>query len=176
MRGGLQSTNSKRERAFTLIELLIAIAIAAILLSAGVPSFSALIGDNRLAAQAADFQTSLAYARSEAIRRAQNVAVGASQPVAGNQFGGGWVTWVDANGNGSRDAGELTLRSHADLGGSTFKSSGAQTAVAFLPSGFLNAAGIFTILLCDSRTGAVGQLFTILGSGMADVSASAQCP
>lgn len=170
------SITVERQRGFTLVELLIAISIVAILLSAGVPSFSSLIGDNRLAAQAADFQSSLAYARSEAIRRAQNVAVGASQPIAGNQFGGGWVVWVDANGNGVRDAGELTLRSHTDLGGSTFKSSGAQTTVSFLPSGFLDAASAFTIKLCDTRTGTVGQQFTILGSGMTDVGSSAACP
>ena len=163
-------------RGFTLIELMVAIAVVAILMTTGVPAFSSLIGNNRLAAQAADFQGSLGYARSEAIRRGQNVVVGASQPVTGNQFGGGWVMWVDSNSNGVLDAGEVTLKSHADLGGNTFKSSGTQTTVSFLPTGFLNAASTFTIKLCDNRTGAVGQMFTLLGSGMTDLNQSASCP
>lgn len=59
-----------RQSGFTLVELMVTIAIAAILLGVGVPSFRTVIENNRIAAASNDVVTGLQYARSEAIRRA----------------------------------------------------------------------------------------------------------
>ena len=59
-----------RQSGFTLVELMVTIAIAAILLGLGVPSFRTLIENNRIAAASNDVVTGLQFARSEAVKRA----------------------------------------------------------------------------------------------------------
>lgn len=54
---------------FTLVELMITIAVAAILLATATPSFTSLIQNHRLVAQHNDFVANLNLARSEAVKR-----------------------------------------------------------------------------------------------------------
>lgn len=63
---------------FTLIELMVTIAIAAILAAIAAPSFSELIKSDRITAQANDLYSQLLFARSEAIKRGYPVIVCAS--------------------------------------------------------------------------------------------------
>lgn len=58
---------------FTLVELMVTLAVAAILLTVGVPSFRQLIISNRLTAAANDMVVAINVARSEAIKH--NAAV-----------------------------------------------------------------------------------------------------
>lgn len=60
-------------RGMTLIELMIGIAITALLLAFGLPSFSAWMANSRVRGTAESLQSGLAVARAEAIRRNQNV-------------------------------------------------------------------------------------------------------
>ncbi len=54
-------------RGFTLLELMVTLAVAAILLSVGVPTFRSVIMDNSLACQVNQFVTSVNMARSAAV-------------------------------------------------------------------------------------------------------------
>lgn len=58
-----------------MIELMIAIAVLAIILALGAPAFNSAIQNNRAAATANDLVTALQLARSEAVKRRQNVVV-----------------------------------------------------------------------------------------------------
>jgi type IV fimbrial biogenesis protein FimT len=58
-----------RQKAFTLIELMIIITILGILLSIAVPSFSDWLQRKRLSAAASDYVALINYARSESIKR-----------------------------------------------------------------------------------------------------------
>lgn len=60
-------------RGLTLIELLIGIAITALLLAFGLPSFGTWMANSRVRGTAEGLQSGLAVARAEAIRRNQNV-------------------------------------------------------------------------------------------------------
>lgn len=62
-------TASRRQHAFTLVELIVAVAVAAILLTIGVPSFRDFILRQRLKSVQAQLVTDLQYARSEAAAR-----------------------------------------------------------------------------------------------------------
>lgn len=73
-------------RGFTLVELLVTISIAAVLLTLAVPSFSTLILNQQVRVSAGDLQTSLFFARSEAIKRAADVSV----VPAGGDWKNGW--------------------------------------------------------------------------------------
>ncbi len=62
-------------RGFTLIEAMLVIAVLAILLTAGLPSFASLIDRQRLRGAAADVHAALLLARAEAMRRGTAVSV-----------------------------------------------------------------------------------------------------
>ncbi|NMG03320.1 GspH/FimT family pseudopilin [Azoarcus taiwanensis] len=65
----------KKVRGFTLIELMIAITVLAVLLGIGVPSFRSIIQNNRATSTTNDVVAAFQVARSEALKRRQNVTV-----------------------------------------------------------------------------------------------------
>lgn len=84
---------------FTLLELLIALAIAAIVAAVGVPGLGAYVAEQRLHSRADALLRSLERARSEAIRRAARVDVcPANAACAGGAlpWEGGWAIVPDA--------------------------------------------------------------------------------
>lgn len=62
-------------KGFTLVELMVTIAIAAILVAIAVPSLRGMILANRIQGAASEFQSALAIARSEAIKRGGDARV-----------------------------------------------------------------------------------------------------
>ena len=80
-----------RNRGFTLIELMVVLAIAAILLTVGVPSFRDLMIKNRLSGQIQEFYNAINFARSEAIKRGNFVSICKSSD--GSTCGGSNVSW-----------------------------------------------------------------------------------
>ncbi|MCH6550161.1 MAG: prepilin-type N-terminal cleavage/methylation domain-containing protein, partial [Proteobacteria bacterium] len=60
---------SERTRGFTLFELMITLAVAALILSLGVPGFRNFIQNNRATTHTNDLVTALNLGRSEATRR-----------------------------------------------------------------------------------------------------------
>lgn len=64
---------ARRSRGFTLIELMIGLAIMALLLGMGLPAFSAWLANSKVRNAAETLQTGLSLARSEAMRRNQTV-------------------------------------------------------------------------------------------------------
>ncbi len=65
----------KTNNGFTLIELMVTLAVAIVVLSVGIPVFSTLIANNRAAADSNALVTALQYARSEAVKRGAPVRV-----------------------------------------------------------------------------------------------------
>jgi type IV fimbrial biogenesis protein FimT len=64
----------KQQSGFTLIELLVTIAVAVILATVAVPGFQSMVASNREAADYNEILTGLIYARSEAVKRRQEVS------------------------------------------------------------------------------------------------------
>jgi type IV fimbrial biogenesis protein FimT len=119
-------------RGFTLIELLVTISIVAILLTLAVPSFSDLILNQQVRVSAGDLQTSLFYARSEAITRAADVNVIPS----GGDWKNGWTVQL---------ADGTVLRSQAALNDQLASMSGA--TVTYQSDGHLPPPVIGTIVM-----------------------------
>ncbi|MDR0735711.1 MAG: GspH/FimT family pseudopilin [Zoogloeaceae bacterium] len=89
----------KNHCGFTLYELLITLAIIAILTALATPGFGVLIQRNRVASAASDITASITYARSEAIRRGRAVALcPAGGPAgAGASLQNGWTIEASAD-------------------------------------------------------------------------------
>lgn len=102
---------------FTAIELMVTVAVLAILAALAVPSFQLLLERWRVREATEGLQSTLYYARSEAIKRGGNVVLRKNpqgtdgcQEAGGTQaWGCGWFVFVDSNGNGTRQTTEEIL-------------------------------------------------------------------
>jgi type IV fimbrial biogenesis protein FimT len=83
---------------FTMIELIVTIAIAAVIAALGVPSFNLLIQNSRTSALTNDLSSGLNLARTEAITRADQVDLCPSNDGAscGGNWTDGWIVIVNA--------------------------------------------------------------------------------
>lgn len=101
-----------------MIELMVTLAVAAIVVTMAVPSFQSMINGNRLTSAANEMIGSLQLARSEAIRRNGRAGVCMSTNTNSGEDAtcatanvDGWITFVDANDDGDFDkAGDTLLR------------------------------------------------------------------
>ncbi|SMF43212.1 type IV fimbrial biogenesis protein FimT [Alteromonadaceae bacterium Bs31] len=89
----------KKENGLTLIELMIGIAVFAILVSLAAPQFTNLMRKQEMKSQASLLKSALAYARNEAISRSSGVNLcgttdGVSCSKAKN-WSAGWLVYVD---------------------------------------------------------------------------------
>ncbi len=104
----------------TLVEMLIVIAIAALLASIAFPSYKAMIVSGRISTVTSDLHSSLLLARSEALKRGLSVAMcksaspNAANPVCDASandvgWGTGWIIYVDTDGSRTRNGGEEVI-------------------------------------------------------------------
>jgi len=154
-----------KQSGFTLIEMMVVLAIAVILTTTAVPSFQTFIQNNRMTTASHQFIASLNLARSEAVKHGKQVTICKSSDsancTASNGWEQGWIIFVDEDGNGARDVGtDEILRVQNTLAG--IDSISGQTHVAnlisYADSGFpqLTTGGslspqLSTLVICDSR-------------------------
>ena len=162
-------------RGFTMVELMVVIAIAAILATLAFPSFRTLMQNQRLGTQANEFIADLNFAKSEAVKRVGLVGVCVSSDGAtctGGSWEAGRVIFADVNNDGAWDGGDLVLRIRDGLAGNnTLRPSVAfpNDTILFSPRGALAAGGGATLAVCDSRGKDYGKAVVINAAGQARV-------
>ena len=105
----------KRDTGFTLIELMVTLAVAALLLAGAVPTMRSITQNNLLAAVTNRLVATFQFARSEAVERRTQVSVCAANAdaTACSQSATwdtqGWLSFVDLDGDGVMDTGGDTI-------------------------------------------------------------------
>ncbi|MFW6092455.1 MAG: GspH/FimT family pseudopilin [Pseudomonadota bacterium] len=84
---------------FTIVELMVSLAVAAILVGMAVPAFTGFIEQRTMSARANDFLLAVTYARSEAARRGSGVSVHALGSDDDNEWGEGFCVVAGNPGN-----------------------------------------------------------------------------
>jgi len=163
-----------RLHGFTLVELMVALAILAILLAIAAPSYRDFVVDSRMSGEANEFLTGLTFARSEAVKRNRPVSMCKSGNGTGCANSGdweqGWIVFVDLPTGtiGSYDSGTDTiLRVHAALNeqSTLVGTTDVEDYVSYVPDGRSQMAGggaqAGTFDLCTAGVPAAGRQITL---------------
>lgn len=152
MRFAYGARSTGRCKGFSLVELMVTVAIVAILASVAAPSFMSMLALNRLSSQTNDFIGAIQYARSEAIKLNRSVSLCrvASAVATACAGGGEWSHWVVRS-----DAGMVLRRGSVSGAGTTLRVSSTldDDSLTFLGSGLSNASdGANALRVCTSSS------------------------
>lgn len=166
---------------FTLLELLVTVALTSILLTAAVTGFRSLVSSTRVVGLENEFVAAMHFARSEAVRRRRAVGVSAVNPaIPANEWGAGLTVWLDADDDGAFDAAKDTvLRVGQAAAGGTARldSVAGVSALRFMGSGFIASfvpdtpgGATSSFRVCDGKA---GRLVTLRATGQVTSSVQA---
>ena len=170
-----------RDSGYTLIELLVAVAVLGILLGVSAPAFQSVIKDSRQVTAYNQIASVLRFARSEAIKQSSGITVcpRSTDTACGTDWSKGMLVFHDALSNGnplvldssdtilrviSTSLNGLTVSANAIVRPSTTTAN--QTSIRFEGRGQANWAN-GTWLLCDDRGEAFARALIVNGAGVA---------
>lgn len=158
--------SAKVTRAFTLIELMITVAVLGIIAAIATPSFTAIIEQNRTSKAANEFVGQLNLVRAEALRRGQAVSLCPADAELSKCDGTEWSRYVALEGEGDEEGGTVILARQLPSGVTL---SGLGSKLKINRSGTLADSGISVTVSPKSGVDSRKQCITIIGSGSASV-------
>lgn len=159
----------------TLLELLIAMSIAAILATLAIPSMQGLIAEARIASAVSNLASLMTYARSMAIDSNRKITlcptIDRTACGEASEWKHGAMVFADSNGNSQRDSDEPLIRYRSMnrlleiFSGSTPHTSGrSRKRVVFSPSGSARGYTI-SIRFCAPQDAAPARVLVLQNSG-----------
>jgi type IV fimbrial biogenesis protein FimT len=118
------AVSAARSAGFSLPELMVVVAIAAVAIGVAAPGFGELARAQRLRSAATDLFAAIGLARAQAIARNERVKLMPADP-AGQDWSRGWTVFVDRDGDRQPGDGDEIIAVHGPL------AEGVATAFAF---------------------------------------------
>ena len=151
-----------RIKGFTLVELMVTLAILVILLAIGVPQLRVFLDKQKVAADAESLESSIKLARSEAIKRSGQVSIcpiataGVTPPTCNTaaqaNWSNGWLVFIDYTNSAGFTGGDYDpstdtiLRQEQAIRSGSITSSAPNAVISYRATGISTAsAGTFTI-------------------------------
>jgi prepilin-type N-terminal cleavage/methylation domain-containing protein len=150
---------NRTQSGFTILELMMTMAILVLIISMAMPSMTGFVQRNRLSAEVRGIVGAVALARSEAISRRLDVAV---LPQTPGDWASGWRV-MEVN-NLSAPVGNVFRQSDPFPTGYTLVFQNAATALEFNPRGVLNLPANEVITLSDGKGHTVTVHMPLSGS------------
>ncbi len=176
----------RRDSGFTLIELMIAVALVAILLATAVPALDDFTNDARQTGAINDFISSIHLARNTAITTNSRVTMCASASGTNcelTSWDAGWIVFGDLNSNGALDVGETIVSASAAVEGLSIQSGEFPAALMYRPNGRAMTAALTgnsgEFAVCDFRGADYAKVILVEISGrprMSEKKASGAAP
>jgi type IV fimbrial biogenesis protein FimT len=169
-----QGLAQRPPQGFTLVEILIALAIASILAALAAPSFTSFINNTRLSSAAMLLVSDLNHARSEAIKRNSRVLIcvrnsAGTDCATGTNWQAGWLVCTDADSDNACDATTTTNPNPIDVRpalNNKLTLTGSAAVLRFNPNGTQGSgAAAATLTLSGTWTGVVARVITIAVTG-----------
>lgn len=161
----MRKHSTTRQSGFTLVELVVMLAVLVVLVSYVVPSYQTMIANSAIRSTAVELVSVLGNARADSLSRRVCATVTLSS--------GGWsLIYPDTATAGCPASTMTAIKSNGTPSGSAVAmqvvdSAGTKvTSITFQPNGFINVAKspvVFTV--CDNRTGETGKQVTLQKSG-----------
>ena len=154
---------ANRQRGFTMIEMVIVMTMVAVLAAIAVPNMRKYVLNGRITSTTQELYRSIQTARSEALKRQNNVVMCASaNPTAGDSAvcatSGitGWIVFEDADNNWDHatDGTEELLEAHTYDTSKLSIVADSTAEISYAATGFINSSGgtnTKAIVICDSR-------------------------
>ncbi len=165
-----QSTQKRQQRGLTLLEMLIALAVAAIVLTVVAPSVQNLLAKNRVTSEINELSAVIQFARYTAIDQNSRTLVCPASDFANcsTNWNQAKIVFIDNNNNNKRDTSEPLLLT-TQIVSSVNSMTGPDTPLVFLDSGATTAS--VSIKVCpDENSNATARAININAQGRVRVS------
>ncbi len=160
---------------FTLIELVVVVALIGLLILLAVPTLDALLLDSQRRSQLNNLYHHLQFTRGQALKENGWVIICKSADQQSCTTSGGWeqgwLVYTDRNRNKTKDTGEPTLTSHpplADGSSLRYRAFGSTNYVIYRARGETRSNDTFTH--CDHRGNEHARAMILYKSGRARLS------
>lgn len=144
-----------RINGFTLIELMVTIAIVGIIVAIALPSFQSFMAGSRVTSSANNVVSAVAVARSEAMKRHANITIDENMTLNSNKGG------IEVNAVGNPGIQQFLYNDQVLI---------AFQQITFQSNGLRLGAGDLVILVCDKNVAGKGRQVTVSKAGSTSVS------